>query len=69
MISFAADWSTVRARFVFAQRDVRGVDAPLASATKDGVVLRTDLDYSVWNPASDSSKYKLVEPNDFVVGL
>jgi type I restriction enzyme S subunit len=62
-------WPQVRSRFVFQRRDVRGVDAPLASATKDGVFLRDDLDISVWNPGSDVSNYKLVEPDDFVIGL
>jgi len=62
-------WATRRARFAFIRRDVRGVEAPLASATKDGVFLRTDLEYSVWNPDSDISNYKLVEPDDFVIGL
>lgn len=49
--------------------DVRGVGAPLASATKTGVSLREDLDFSVWNPDSNVSNYKLVEPDDFVIGL
>lgn len=62
-------WATRRARFAFIRRDVRGVEAPLASATKDGVFLRTDLDFAVWNPDSDISNYKLVEPHDFVIGL
>lgn len=62
-------WPHVRSRFVFVRRDVRGVAAPLASATKDGVVLRDDLDISVWNPGADVSNYKLVEPGDFVIGL
>jgi type I restriction enzyme S subunit len=65
----AASWSRVRSRFVFARRDIRGADAPLASATKDGVLLRDDLDVSVWNPTSDVSNYKLVERDDFVIGL
>jgi type I restriction enzyme S subunit len=33
------------------------------------VALRRDLDFSVWNPDSNVSNYKLVEPNDFVIGL
>jgi type I restriction enzyme S subunit len=41
----------------------------LASATKDGVILRSDLEFSVWNPDSNVSNYKLVEPDDFVIGL
>ncbi|MEU8806538.1 hypothetical protein ACN6K5_004424 [Streptomyces violaceoruber] len=65
----SSPWATQRARFLFRRRDVRGVDAPLASATKDGVVLRSDLDFSVWNPESNTSNYKLVEPDDFVIGL
>jgi type I restriction enzyme, S subunit len=64
-----AMWPTTRSRFVFQRRDIRGADAPLASATKDGVLLRGDLDISVWNPESDVSNYKLVEPGDFVIGL
>ena len=62
-------WARIRSRFVFQRRDIRGADAPLASATKDGVFLRDDLDISVWNPESDVSNYKLVEPDDFVIGL
>jgi len=62
-------WPAHRARFLFLRRDVRGADAPLASATKDGVSLRSDLDFSVWNPDSNVSNYKLVEPDDFVIGL
>jgi type I restriction enzyme S subunit len=62
-------WDPCRARYVVRRIDVRGVDAPLASATKTGVSLRDELDFSVWNPDSNISNYKLVEPNDFVVGL
>ncbi|MEU6036048.1 restriction endonuclease subunit S [Actinomadura sp. NPDC047616] len=62
-------WPTQRARFVFKRRDIRGVEAPLASATKDGVSLRSELDFAVWNPSTDVSNYKLVEPDDFVIGL
>ncbi len=65
----AATWPQVRSRFVFLRRDVRGADAPLASATKGGVLLRDDLEISVWNPESDVSNYKLVERDDFVIGL
>ena len=65
----ATEWETRRARFVVRRVDVRGADAPLASATKAGVSLREDLEISVWNPESDVSNYKLVEPDDFVVGL
>lgn len=68
-MTFPTTWTTRRARFLFDRRDVRGAEAPLASATKDGVILRSDLDYSVWNPDSNVSNYKLVEPNDFVIGL
>jgi type I restriction enzyme, S subunit len=68
-MTFPANWQTRRARFSFSRRDVRGADAPLASATKDGVSLRSDLDFAVWNPDSDVSNYKLVEPDDFVIGL
>ncbi|WP_328459426.1 restriction endonuclease subunit S [Actinoplanes sp. NBC_00393] len=59
----------VRAKFIFRRRDVRGVTAPLASATKAGVELRESLEQSVWNPGDDVSNYKLVEPDDFVIGL
>ncbi|BCJ61818.1 restriction endonuclease subunit S [Micromonospora endophytica] len=62
-------WPIRRARFAFIRRDIRGVEAPLASATKDGVFLRTELEFSVWNPGSDISNYKLVESDDFVIGL
>ncbi len=62
-------WPLIRSRYLFTQRDIRGEDAPLASATKDGVLLREELDFSVWNPGSDVSSYKLVEPDDFVIGL
>ncbi len=58
----------VRARYLFARREVRGVVAPLASATTSGVSLRGD-DSTVWNPGEDVSNYKLVEPDDFVIGL
>lgn len=59
----------VRARFLFDRREVRGADAPLASATKDGVSLRSEAENAVWNPGDDVSLYKLVEPDDFVIGL
>ncbi|MFC0506661.1 restriction endonuclease subunit S [Micromonospora costi] len=62
-------WESRRARHVMRRIDVRGANAPLASATKTGVSLRDDLDFSVWNPDSNVSNYKLVEPNDFVIGL
>jgi type I restriction enzyme S subunit len=68
-VNFSTLWESKRARFVLSVRDVRGADAPLASATKDGVSLRSDLDFSVWNPESNVSNYKLVEPDDFVIGL
>ncbi|WP_107500614.1 restriction endonuclease subunit S [Streptomyces sp. sk226] len=68
-MTFSPSWPTRRARFMFSVRDVRGTDAPLASATKDGVSLRSDLDFSVWNPDSNVSNYKLVESDDFVIGL
>lgn len=68
-MTYPTAWPTRRARFLFDRRDVRGAHAPLASATKEGVILRSDLDYSVWNPDSNVSNYKLVEPNDFVIGL
>ncbi|MCG7209802.1 restriction endonuclease subunit S [Streptomyces arenae] len=31
--------------------------------------MRSDLDYGVWNPDSNITNYKLVEPDDFVIGL
>jgi len=62
-------WPQIRARYVFRRRDVRGASAPLASATMKGVSLRDDAEHSVWNPGEDVSGYKLVEPNDFVIGL
>ncbi|WP_103534423.1 restriction endonuclease subunit S [Streptomyces sp. SM11] len=68
-MTFPTTWPTHRIRFLFDRRDVRGAEAPLASATKSGVTLRSELDYSVWNPDSDVSNYKLVEPDDFVIGL
>lgn len=66
---YPARWKTQRARYSFSRRDVRGLSAPLASATKDGVVLRSDLEFSVWNPDSNVNNYKLVEHDDFVIGL
>lgn len=63
------EWPTVRFRYLFRRVDNRRADAPLASATKSGVALRSDLEQSVWNPSDDVSNFKLVEPNDFVIGL
>ncbi|KAB8185975.1 restriction endonuclease subunit S [Microbispora catharanthi] len=68
-MNFPKSWDIRRSRFCVSLRDVRGEEAPLASATKDGVFLRGDLEISVWNPLSDTSSYKLVEPDDFVIGL
>jgi type I restriction enzyme S subunit len=68
-MNFPNSWELRRARFSFKLKDIRGANAPLASATKDGVSLRSELDYSVWNPASDIGNYKLVELDDFVIGL
>ncbi|MEU8143166.1 hypothetical protein [Nonomuraea sp. NPDC048901] len=68
-MNLPSSWATRRSRFCFSLSDVRGVEAPLASATKDGVLLRDDLEFSVWNPLSETSNYKLVEPGDFVIGL
>ena len=66
----STSWQTKRARYLFDVRDVRGTDAPLASATSSGVSLRKDLNLSVWGPSgNDYSSYKLVEPDDFVIGL
>ncbi len=59
----------VRARYLFARREVRGAAAPLASATKDGVLLREHLEQGVWNPGDDISTYKLVEPGERLLKL
>ncbi|NJP29338.1 hypothetical protein FLW53_35095 [Microbispora sp. SCL1-1] len=68
-MNFPKSWDIRRSRFCVSLRDVRGEEAPLASATKDGVFLRDDLEISVWNPLSNTSNYKLVESDDFVIGL
>ena len=61
---------TTRARFLFREINERGFQLPLGSVTKDGgVEFRHDLDISVWNPGDDTSSYKRVKPNDFVIGL
>jgi len=59
----------IRAKYLFEQRKISGVEAPLASATIDGVMLRDDMANDVWNPEDSSDSYKLVEPGDFVIGL
>jgi type I restriction enzyme S subunit len=59
----------IRAKFLFEQRKTTGVDAPLASATMEGVILRDEMANDVWNPEDASDSYKLVEPEDFVIGL
>lgn len=59
----------IRAKFLFEQRKIIGVDAPLASATMAGVILRDEMANDVWNPEDSSDSYKLVEPEDFVIGL
>jgi type I restriction enzyme, S subunit len=62
-------WPTVRTKYVFRNKNVRGADAPLASATQNGVELRDRLGQSVWNPGDDVSNFKLVQPGEFVIGL
>jgi type I restriction enzyme, S subunit len=59
----------IRAKILFKQKNVSGIEAPLASATMDGVFLREEMINDVWNPEENSEKYKLVEPEDFVIGL
>ena len=59
----------IRAKYIFEQINISGVDAPLASATMDGVFLRDELANDVWNPEESSDTYKLVQPGDFVMGL
>ena len=59
----------IKAKYLFEERNLNTVDAPLASATMHGVVLRSDSEGSVWNPAESTDAYKLVEPNDFVINL
>lgn len=59
----------IRAKYLFQELKVSDVDAPLASATMDGVVLREEMDTNVWNPQDSTQSYKLVEPGDFVINL
>jgi type I restriction enzyme, S subunit len=59
----------IRAKVLFEQKNISGVEAPLASATMDGVFLRDEMVNDVWNPEVTSETYKLVEPEDFVIGL
>jgi type I restriction enzyme, S subunit len=60
---------SIRAKYLFEERKVSDVDAPLASATMDGVILREDMNNDVWNPEDSTQSYKLVEPGDFVINL
>ena len=63
-------WRQVRGRYLFREVNERGYDLPLASVTRHGgVEFRSDLDISVWNPASNTSHYKRVGLGDFVIGL
>lgn len=59
----------IRAKFLFEQCKSSGVEAPLASATMEGVILRDEMANDVWNPEDSTDTYKLVEPEDFVIGL
>lgn len=60
----------IRGRFLFREVNERGHDLPLGSVTKEGgVEFRSELNTSVWNPGDDTSSYKRVRPNDFVIGL
>jgi type I restriction enzyme, S subunit len=59
----------IRAKVLFEQSNISGVEAPLASATMEGVLLRDDGVNDVWNPEDSSESYKLVVPEDFVIGL
>lgn len=59
----------IKAKYLFEERNLNAEDAPLASATMHGVVLRSESEGSVWNPAESTDSYKLVEPNDFVINL
>jgi type I restriction enzyme S subunit len=59
----------IRAKLLFETRNFTNVDAPLASATMQGVQLRDEMSNDVWNPEESSDLYKLVEPEDFVIGL
>ena len=59
----------IRAKYLFQELKASNVDAPLASATMDGVVLREEMDTDVWNPQDSTQSYKLVEPGDFVINL
>lgn len=59
----------IRAKYLFQEFKVSDVDAPLASATMDGVLLREEMSTDVWNPQDSTQSYKLVEPGDFVINL
>jgi type I restriction enzyme S subunit len=67
----ANGWQELNARRLFKEVVVRSRgDEPLASATQgQGIVARDDLDIQVWNPESDTSNYKRVEPGQFVISL
>ncbi|SFS20046.1 restriction endonuclease subunit S [Yoonia litorea] len=64
-------WQNLNARRLFKEVVVRSHgDEPLASATQErGIVARDDLDIQVWNPESDTSNYKRIEPGQFVISL
>jgi type I restriction enzyme S subunit len=59
----------LRAKIMFELRNTSEVDAPLASATMEGVILRETSANDVWNPEESTGAYKLVQPEDFVIGL
>ena len=65
------DWNISRSKFLFKNKSLKNFsDEPLLSVTQlDGVVVRSDSNRSVWNPADDVSGYKLIEPGDFVISL
>jgi len=67
----SSGWDILNARRLFKEVVVRSHgDEPLASATQgQGIVARSDLDIQVWNPESDTSNYKRVEPGQFVISL
>ena len=71
ILEIPIDWNISRAKFLFKNKSLKNFpDEPLLSVTqRNGVVVRSDSNTKVWNPAEDVSGYKLIEPGDFVISL
>jgi type I restriction enzyme, S subunit len=68
--SIPQNWKIVKLKELFKVKDVKNNNERLVSVTQEnGVVFRDEQKGDVMNPSGDTSNYKLIEENDFVISL